>query len=469
MRRILNNNLRRQLEIVECLVEFEIQTIGELQQSIDVDEKTIKKDIQIINNLIEPVKVESDQLNYQIIWPEKWGINHVYAKFLEVSLEFQVLELVIIEEKFNYSDLAERFFISISTLRRMLSRMKEILKDYNLIILTNPVRIRGSESNILNFLSKYLKEKYLVTSNYLSCEESQLMDEILAVITKTWTYTTSEALKWHIKSYIIRYKQGNQMSYKVNYDSRQLIELTTKTALFHPSFQTVFGMPFTLEIVGELFQESYALNYQHLLGMAVKDSTVSKKVNAVEGLVNVIEENYEIYSQDKGALITRLYNMMYLSYGDKVILYDKNQVFINELKKRKFEFLNLLEEHYQRIAPDKTSQSFAKFAFLLVTEWEELVESLRHQQKTMKIGLFFSTTRNHIHFIKEEFQRGLGYHFEIISLNNFSDKTLNESKVDLIVTNISNLPTHKNSLCVSEFPKENDFQRIKGAYKNWNK
>ena len=473
MRRILNSNLSRQLKVFEYLSDYHQQTIHDLRSAMKVDEKTIKTDVQVINSLIAPVQIEVKGIHYQIKVAEKYDVNYVYAKFLEASLEFNVLEKILLTETFTYNELAEELFISVSTLRRLLTRLKQILYSYDMVILTNPLRVRGNEGKILNFIFNYLKERYLITSNFLNDFESELIDEMLASglakLNKDWTFTQSESLKWLIKTHLIRMSHGNHRDYQFQEDKEITNRLLENLNSYQGRFKRIFGRPFTLEMVGELVQESYVLSPEQFVKMEQNNNQIAKKIAVIKEILGLIEVEFEVASENKGRLVLQLYNMMTLDYSKGFILYDMTKEFNQGLKNKKPDFYRRLKAYYEKNKTIFDDHSFSQFVFLIVTEWEELFEKLNQKKRRMKIGLFFSTTENHIQFIEEKFKKALNNHYFLISLNNVSLQMLDKTEVDLIVTNISDLSTKKQSICVSDYPKEGDYQKVTAAYRQWSK
>lgn len=105
MREILDGRLRRQLNILEILWNTEWITTAELAEKIDSSEKTIRNDLSQVNEMIEPLSIETSFragiiLKKDITTPKSF----IYSKILEKSLEYTLLSETkgISETSFQY-------------------------------------------------------------------------------------------------------------------------------------------------------------------------------------------------------------------------------------------------------------------------------------------------------------------------------------------------------------------------------
>lgn len=92
--------------------------------------------------------------------PTNYSRTLIYSYILSDSLEFKLLETVFFLESFSTESLAEKLFISASTLRRLIKTMNKKLVKYNFYISSSPYKLIGSETAIRNFIIHLFFEKY---------------------------------------------------------------------------------------------------------------------------------------------------------------------------------------------------------------------------------------------------------------------------------------------------------------------
>ena len=97
MEEVLNKQSLRQLALLELLWNKEWVTVSEIVKEIGGVEKTIRTDIKQLNEIIEPLTIETS-FKHGVFLNKEMCISktHLYALFLQKSVECQLLEMILL-------------------------------------------------------------------------------------------------------------------------------------------------------------------------------------------------------------------------------------------------------------------------------------------------------------------------------------------------------------------------------------
>ncbi|ENZ5681307.1 helix-turn-helix domain-containing protein [Enterococcus hirae] len=220
MREILDGRLRRQLNILEILWNTEWITTAELAEKIDSSEKTIRNDLSQVNEMIEPLSIETSFragiiLKKDITTPKSF----IYSKILEKSLEYTLLETIFLGKVTSKEELSDLLYISETQVSRVINRINQEIRFFDFQI-TNQIKIIGNEGNIKDFFSVYFSEKYHLPEKLIQKEERNLISEIIDIFIKEntiWAIVNNDHhlflgnLKFQLYVCFTRLKQGYQL------------------------------------------------------------------------------------------------------------------------------------------------------------------------------------------------------------------------------------------------------------------
>ena len=179
MREILTKQSARQLALLELLWDNGWLTVSEIVKVIGGVEKTIRTDIKHLNEIIEPLKIETS-FKYGVFLDKKLGVSktHLYSLFLQKSIECQLIEEVYKNPAISKGDLCDCLFISETQLNRLLTKLNMELKKFSIKI-SNEMRFIGNERNIRKLFTSLMYEKYLSLEHMLMDGEFQLIDIVI--------------------------------------------------------------------------------------------------------------------------------------------------------------------------------------------------------------------------------------------------------------------------------------------------
>ncbi|MFK5281247.1 helix-turn-helix domain-containing protein, partial [Lacticaseibacillus paracasei] len=105
---------------------------------------------------------------------------YIYASIYKQSAHFLIIENICIHQYATLAVLAEKLFISQSTLKRKIAVINQTLKKYGFWIDTKSVDIVGDERKIRFFYYCYLLEKYDVLDLVAPEQELRVIDELIS-------------------------------------------------------------------------------------------------------------------------------------------------------------------------------------------------------------------------------------------------------------------------------------------------
>lgn len=137
-------------------------TIETLAEESHSSARSIKNYLVELRKMISSIngRIETSNEGVLLHLPSHVGIDHFQRQLIRSTPAFMLLEHFFTSSPSCSSSLSEKFYISPSTLNRMLRMMKEALEEYGLTIEANPYRLAGDELIIQKFYSAYFQEAY---------------------------------------------------------------------------------------------------------------------------------------------------------------------------------------------------------------------------------------------------------------------------------------------------------------------
>ncbi|WP_314060916.1 helix-turn-helix domain-containing protein [uncultured Vagococcus sp.] len=162
MKRLLSKENWRALLLIEQLYEKEWVVSDRLMGVIKCSERTLRSDVQRINQLIEPATIETSlKTGLRLRIPTSHSMKHIYAILLRESPNFLILETLFFSDFDSLVDLAREVYQSLASLNRSISQINQITSEMDFRITTKPpIRIAGNEREILAFFRSYFFERY---------------------------------------------------------------------------------------------------------------------------------------------------------------------------------------------------------------------------------------------------------------------------------------------------------------------
>lgn len=472
----MTKHIQRQLSLLEFILSTPDSTATSICRNLDCTPRTFAGDVVAVNNLISPVSIiRNNRGHYSLDFPDNCNLEYVYSCFLKSSLEFQILTRIILQENYNYSSLAEDFFISESTIRRTIKRMNKILEKNGFSISPPPFSLIGDEKKILNFSIHLLQETFLDSKQILNTEEYTFLNDLYEwlkpLISEKINYPINERFNFYIYANILRIKQ--------NFFIKDLDEISESNLIFsEKQYQKLYQL-FKLDSFTKIYSQAtfiflnpfYAKDFQTLTIKQKESKKIDESVNMINNIISSLCSFFDIPSEiDQSDLILRLYNFTTLTYGNNYIIFDKYHFFVEAAYKRHPFIKKILHEVLQPYVSYTTYDKMAESIYIILTNMKGLTEALYRFQPKLKVLLLFDTEISHLKLMKQELEFLLPSMLDV-QLPIFMDlKTLSSKKVDcdVILTNnpflkLKEIPSY----CFSIYPTAADIKKLTEFYSDW--
>lgn len=152
-------------------------TIEELADVVNVSIKTLKKDLEILEDVFPEGVWLANIGNKSILleWRATFSISDFIQSFIGNSPLFQILDAMFRGEHFSVAQWSEKLWISEMTLRRYTNTLVKIIKPYKLHLETAPLQLGGKESDIRCFYFSYLNQRKQTDVMSTSAEDKKVI------------------------------------------------------------------------------------------------------------------------------------------------------------------------------------------------------------------------------------------------------------------------------------------------------
>lgn len=459
---------KRIISILELLIKQEkVITIKELSLKLDVSDRSIRYDLETINEYLEKNSLSIiNKLSKGSLEFQKTSLIELLKVFNNTNSfskseyrEELILIKIVFEEEINISDLCEDFDLSRSSIKMTLKNSEDILSNYNLKLVLNPqkgLRLVGEEESIRKIQLKLLNQfKY----------NSEIIDFKLEFFRKS--------LNKYFKNINI-----NQVKVFINYLINSLNKVISDEAyniLINYTFVLINRLKYK-NCLTACKNENFFLN-------TLEYRLVSKAVSLIEVSENISLNRYELIKFTDYLLGSHSYSPSFsiyenwieieilvkkiIRYFSEVIEIDLNsdnillEGLINHIKptiyraKNNIELENSIVDEFlkvDRIIFEKTKLALSyledflnksisdnEIAFIGV-HFKSAIDrnkSIKKELKNLLIvcGLGFGTSKLIAQQIKNRYDVNI---IGTIPLNQL-DKYLENKNIDIIITNINNI------------------------------
>ncbi|MBO1301345.1 MULTISPECIES: helix-turn-helix domain-containing protein [unclassified Enterococcus] len=431
MREILDGRLKRQLKILEILWETQWVTTAELAEMIESSEKTTRNDLSQINEMIEPLTIETSfrsgvLLKKNLTTPKAF----IYSKILSKSLEYTLLETLFFRKVSSKDDLSDSLYISETQVSRIINRINQVISKYDFKI-NNHLEIVGNEGNIRDFFSAFFAEKYNLPENMMETKDISLITDIIEVFVKEntiWALVNNDNhlflgnMKFHLFICFIQLKQGyNLLSWNVPFIFQHFANETELLGRINKNF----AVHLKEEDLQQLFYEFYqpihpTLRLQYL---NVEVDAVDQK-NKINKVIGYLEKQFGVVCENRDQLTHDIYWTTMNTVKPTYILHNKKKEFYLNVKRDSSTLVKDLEDRffeiYQSLGPSfhiYIDEMIHQSVFKLLTSWSDLWIQVRKQKVKLHVALLLDSSYDHMRMLKEEIQFYFRHNIDIEILN----------------------------------------------------
>lgn len=457
MEELLEEKLLRHYKTLRYLISRKWVTTYELSRDLRLSGHTIKKDIGEINDYLFPAKIETSlKLGIRLSYPDHLNTFFIISKIYQQSSNFLVMEEIFLSNYSNLAQLADKLFLSESTLKRRIEQLNKTLKKFDIFIDSYRIDVKGNEKMACWFYFYYLTEKYFIIDSFISADELCFIDELITEFLAAFpTFNTSDRRRFSYRNKmrimlfitIKRLEKKNTFQFAEKMDTRGfcLSDRMKKQLLLR--YGIVIDDTVTFHLFYIFFNYRFAWTTKELTAKAKQCDTISEIQEVLCECLNQIELQEKIIIPNKDAVLLHLYNALSYSWGPAKILYHPSEEFFANLNTYYCSFTNRIKmaldanlaKHKLSFYYDKTTLN--RIAFMLITSWRDLGKNLEIAAPTVKAGLFFYTSYEHSQFLLDD----IAYHLksrldiETIEVSTIAELRDSSKKYDIIITNLSAL------------------------------
>ncbi|WP_306425369.1 helix-turn-helix domain-containing protein [Enterococcus entomosocium] len=472
-----DRTMRRLFQILDTIERERTFTIGELALTMNVTQRTIASDIKVIKGYFEGcILLDSGPKGFFFKEIQPRIYREKKQKLLENECLFDIIGNIFQGKFENVDELAYRYHFSETSFRRLLKQSSQLLESYELRWNSNPLTIEGSEANLRKFFKDFYYEG--VDTAFTVFPDEELHDFVLKKVGsklghyKIGSGTTIEAFYYTIYIAIKRASIGCTLTLP-----KDLAELAYQGENFSLLYSLKKGIN---EIYGtELSKEEFAWIYLVTICKRTVDNELREKrfyeyfnrgielhelTKEYLNSFDIPEEHYSpIYVCLRSFFLSRKINHLIAPVLNKEA---------DDIKKRVIEMnptiyqhnLQFLKENKERFSlSDKTTRYLEDISVSL-TIYSSLILDFYWPSKTICFlleGDHFVCQQIRIRAIQ---QFGTKHELIFLPLQDLIQERLNDSGIDLIVTNYNRyLLDYINDteyLLLKDVPDEQDWQHL---------
>lgn len=430
---LLSNSSKKKVKLIEYLSEISVASKSDTKEFLGIDLPSLIRIVNDINDSSNAINILQEKNHLKLAFSSEHNITSVYAEILSSDYSFTVLETLFHRNFTSYEALAEYVFISRSSLIRTIKKINTTLAPFDIGIKSNPLRIVGSETNIIQFFSIYFLEKY---NSSLFPMEEQFYFHIKTLLTNFETLSFkklhfSDIKRFSITIYVRYIRERNQLPLNHNYNSSKKNKGTTSI-----SKDSYFGHNFDFSV-----NFSTLLSHYNLLEK-YEDSQNSKEN---QYFTDVFINFFEFFKLDKDLLDAEIEEIAFnFSVGKnlKVPYFILNNKFkrFRDRSNNIFEVIadKLKKLYFESRITNKNEDEANYIYYLLCTFFPNIDTWIVNQLDNLEVLLLFDTDLQHSNYLKQKIMSISRYNLvieEFTSSDFFTDLNLKFSP-NIIISNM---------------------------------
>lgn len=485
---LISSTLKRQLQIIQYLYNKRCQhSVEELVELVEATEKTIRMDIDRINENFPFLHVEINaRTQLKLTRQDYAGIEHVYRKIMDLSLEFQIFEYVLSNSEQPIRVYTENFFISESMFRRIVSKWNKsfLRRELPVSIEVSPVvSVQGDEMVVRQLYYRYLTEKYEGDFQNESLKKHlsiwKLVERIWEILGMELFYVSHLKLSFSMFVSIQRIRQGHFI--KKDYTetgekiARSIYNKISEDIVFAEQFMYDNQVGLSAELILDTIKiydflllesltEDEIYSYEdkgaglnlEVIGAGLNleaIGTVLTLAEIKEFLASFYEDiDYQSTSLEQTAIAV----FKSLNFLKRVpfFFYDPYQEFKEYVKAENPQLIAIFEAHLEKSTlPDilKRRDVFKnEFLIYILLYSKSILKKSAHLKAQKKILILTTYYIQYVYWVKEEIESRFAGHAEVSLYQSghlqFDRDYLNQ--FDIILTNYKNLPSNLESRAI---------------------
>lgn len=441
LRNLLDSSSLRRLNLIEYMVQnnnwCKTETIAE---QLLCSEGTVKSDVAYFrHSFSKEFSFEtSKQKGIRLVVLDSFYIDNFYQRIMRECLNVQFLNLLFSETHNTLEEYADALYTSTSSIKRTIEQVKRVLKNYQLDIQQKPIRIKGSEKNVLCFYGIFFWEEY--GSSFLKLPHTYKQEAVNLVTAfknemhlSLSTTVINKIILWFI-IYFGRLAQGHHI--ENGYQALVPVSKYIEDFILASTYQ----LPFCITEEDILFS-SFVLESRYLFVSREALQSKSELLDVYDEIGFFLESlsgSTSFKLPDKTPLEERLFiqyvytlefkGLNYLPAGqNKLAILNSEGIY------------DLFMEEAKKLVHKSSNASWKKavlsnatdFFYILITTWENLTSEIIKKRRRINAIIVSQFGIHHETYLKELIELRFPYTFNIFLL---AEESYPEENIDLIIT-----------------------------------
>ncbi|UJF16294.1 helix-turn-helix domain-containing protein [Jeotgalibaca sp. MA1X17-3] len=444
-----SNELRKYKILDAIYYSNDWMTISTLAKKTSSSERSIKYDLKELENYIEYLNGEviTSSKGIRLTLPPNIGIDYFQRNLYKNIPAFKLLEYIFFNKEISDHEAEELLFISSSSLKRLVVKVKDALAPYGLVLSTNPFQIHGDERLIRSFFSAYFNERY-------SLEEWSFPNIHLLLIDALNDYlhhyfkTSSDNVDYHFLKIqlavnITRERQSfpTILPYSIIFEHRNLLYKETVSEI------TRMMQPFNLSLQESQAYLNQLMNWKFYFStfflddptpeyeLTLEYKSMQTELKQIKKMIEKLSSIFSLPKADHIHLIYKLNNVItnYLLFpstiiGNDYILFNPTDFFLNRKFKEEYPvFYSLVQQNILNICKKRGLSlkrgQLIELTYTLLSNWEHLIPNMYSIFDRLKILVFSHYHSIHAFNISTELSSELN---DSITIEIYKESTLNQ-------------------------------------------
>lgn len=487
LRDFLSWREQRQLEVVEALYQHPSGiTSAELLKLSRASEKTIRTIIGELQLRFPAFKIVSHRQHYYWQAPSNLGLDRFYDYLMQETSEMKLLEHLLFEDCFTYSDCANTLFLSNAGFHRLRKKFQNLLAPYGVKICNRPFRIEGNEIFIRSLYTLYFCEKrhgaaYLLPDSQSDNALSALVTAILKENQLPENYRVHEELYFSGAVAIWRQNTGHKLPMQTEKsDFLKAERKMTQDALLQLK-ETLLQMNWRFDFTETFWSVAYdylLLSFEHFKQAKLKNPRINQLAKKTEHFLNELlnTTKQSVTQTQKDNLIWYFCNENYIYLKDCdfiAILSNSRREFVLNYEKKNPSIIaglkRFIEDYKQKHQFIVTTDQIYQQLFLIITLLPQVLAYWQIRTKTLILSDVSLTHPQYLHqVLRQHFPTET--QFEIIQTITSEQDAVHEQleAYDLIISTFSpqEMFAHLPVVTIKATPDFHDFLKIETALRN---
>lgn len=411
-----------------------------IAERLSCSESTVKSDINYFQlSFSKELNFEtSKQKGVRLIVLDSFYMDSFYQRIMHDCLNVQFLNLLFTELHNTLDEYAEALYTSTSSVKRCIEQVKGVLKKYNLEIQQKPIRIVGSEKNVLFFYGVFFWEEY--GSSFLKLQHTYKREafELITAFKKEMHLSVSVTLVSKMTLWLILYFERLAKGHHFKEGYQTLVPVSEYIEDF--MIESTYQLPFDITDEDIKFI-SFILEsrYMYFSKEAIQTSPdLLETYNEIGFFLETLSEETSFTLPNKLILKKRLFSQYLYTLEFKGINYalvDRNKLTILNSEGTYNCFIETAQKllHNTRNTAWKKAvlSDSADFFYLLISTWENLTSEIFKKRLRVNIIIMSQFGLHHEMYLKELIDLRFPYTFNSFLL---TEEDFLEEDVDMIIT-----------------------------------